>query len=117
MKMKSRLLAVLIAAMALAAWGFSRHERARKVYFPIDAQAPQGILRIDGRALIDINTADEALLQELPGIGPELAQKIARYRAEHGAFASARDLLSVGGIGEAKLEAIRPRAGVDTISN
>ena len=37
-------------------------------------------------------------------VGPSLAQAIIDYRAEHGAFETAEDLLNVKGIGEAKLE-------------
>ncbi|MDR1999178.1 MAG: SLBB domain-containing protein, partial [Frankiaceae bacterium] len=35
---------------------------------------------------IDINTADAAALDALPGIGPVLAQRIVQWRAEHGRF-------------------------------
>ena len=39
--------------------------------------------------------------------GPSLAQAIIDYRAEHGDFTAAEDLLNVKGIGEAKLEGFR----------
>ena len=64
----------------------------------------------DGR--IDINSASLQQLQLLPGIGETLAQRILDYREEHGAFASVDDLLNVSGIGEKKLEQIRPYAKV-----
>jgi len=56
---------------------------------------------------IDINTADIALLEELPGIGPALAERIARYRKQHGIFQSLNDLQNVPGIGEKRIEKIR----------
>lgn len=59
------------------------------------------------RVLVNINTADAEELETLTGIGPSLAQAILDYRAEHGAFRSAEDLLLVKGIGEAKLEGFR----------
>lgn len=59
------------------------------------------------REPIDINTAAAEELQELTGIGPALAQAIVDYRAEHGPFRSADELLEVSGIGEAKLGGIR----------
>ena len=37
--------------------------------------------------LIDVNTADEALLQRLPGIGPALAARIVADREANGLFA------------------------------
>lgn len=57
---------------------------------------------------VDVNTADAQALQSLPGVGPSTAQKIVDFRQEHGAFKSADDLLDVPGIGEKKLEKMRP---------
>lgn len=59
------------------------------------------------RVLVDINTATAEELDTLTGIGPALAQAIVDYRAEHGDFTSAEDLLAVKGIGEAKLAELR----------
>lgn len=56
---------------------------------------------------VNINTADEAQLQLLPGIGPVLAQRIVAWRQTNGDFAIAEDLLAVEGIGLTKLEEIR----------
>lgn len=55
---------------------------------------------------VDINRADAAELEILPGIGPTLAQAIIRWRNENGGFAAADDLLLVPGIGPAKLAAL-----------
>ena len=59
------------------------------------------------RVLINVNTATAEELETLTGIGPSLAQAIIDYRAEHGDFTAAEDLLNVKGIGEAKLEGFR----------
>jgi len=59
-------------------------------------------------ALININTADAALLDTLPGIGPSTAQKIIEYRDQNGVFATVEDLLKVPGIGPSTLENLRP---------
>jgi len=59
------------------------------------------------KSRIDVNTAAAEELEQLTGIGPALAEAIVRYRAEHGPFQSAEELLRVSGIGEGKLEAIR----------
>jgi competence protein ComEA len=56
---------------------------------------------------IDINTAPVDLLDELPGVGPAIAQAIVSYRDEHGPFGSVDGLLDVPGIGEAKLAQLR----------
>lgn len=52
-------------------------------------------------ALININTADEALLDTLPGIGPSKATAIIQYRTDHGPFARVEDIQNVSGIGPA----------------
>ena len=65
-----------------------------------------------GSGTVDINTADAASLESLPGIGPSLAAAIVEHRRRHGPFASVDDLIDVSGIGPVKLEQIRPRATV-----
>ena len=59
----------------------------------------------DGK--IDINTATQAQLILLPGIGEELANRIIAYRTQNGPFASIVDLMNVEGIGKTKLENIQ----------
>jgi competence protein ComEA len=57
---------------------------------------------------LDLNTADEAALDALPGIGPATAKAIVEHRAKIGRFTSVDQLLDVRGIGTAKLEQLRP---------
>ena len=57
---------------------------------------------------LDLNQATLQQLDALPGIGPATAQAILDYRAQHGRFRSVDDLQNVRGIGDAKLEQIRP---------
>jgi len=56
---------------------------------------------------IDLNRSPAAELEELPGVGPVLASRIVEYREANGPFSEIEDLLDVGGIGEAKLAAMR----------
>ena len=51
---------------------------------------------------ININTASEKELVELPGVGPSTAQKIIRYRQENGAFSTIDEIKNVRGIGDGK---------------
>ncbi|HEX5097513.1 MAG TPA: ComEA family DNA-binding protein [Acidimicrobiia bacterium] len=55
---------------------------------------------------IDVNTATEAQLETLPGIGPSLAAAIVAER-EKGPFKSVDDLGRVRGIGDARLDQLR----------
>lgn len=64
-------------------------------------------------APININSADAALLDTLPGIGPSTAQKIVEYRDQNGPFVSVEDLLKIPGIGPSTLEEIRPLVTVE----
>lgn len=57
---------------------------------------------------IPINTAAAEQLENLPGIGPALAHRIVEYRKKNGPFKSIDELLNVKGIGQKKLEALRP---------
>lgn len=59
-----------------------------------------------GGGKVNINTATASQLEELPGIGPSLAQRIVDYRDKHGPFRTPRDLMKVQGIGEKKFAAL-----------
>lgn len=61
---------------------------------------------------VRINSASASELQQLPGIGPALAQRIVEIR-NNGRFTSADDLLRVPGIGKAKLAKLRDYVEVD----
>jgi len=56
----------------------------------------------------DLNRADRAQLLQLPGVGPNLADRITAARDEHGGFSSPDDLRLVPGIGPARVERLRP---------
>ena len=59
-------------------------------------------------APVDVNSADAATLQTVPGIGPRLAERIVAFRQTNGAFASPDDLLDVRGVSDRLLEKIAP---------
>lgn len=62
--------------------------------------------------LVNINTADEATLETLNGVGPVLGASIIAYRTEHGPFTSIDQLDEVSGIGPATMEDLRSQVTV-----
>jgi competence protein ComEA len=67
-------------------------------------------------ALTDVNRADQAELEQVPGIGPGLAKKIDDHRRAHGPFQSVEELRQVKGIGPATYEKLRAFVRVEPSS-
>ncbi len=61
---------------------------------------------------INLNTADAAGLEQLPGIGPAIAARIIAWREQNGPFRSVDELTAVSGIGQKTLDGLRDRATV-----
>ena len=62
--------------------------------------------------LVNLNTADQALLETLPDVGPVTAEAIIAWRTEHGGFTAVDELLEVDGIGDATLAELTPHVTV-----
>lgn len=62
--------------------------------------------------MVNINTADAAMLEMLPGIGATKAAAIVAYRDENGPFATVEALGMVKGIGEGMLEKLKDKITV-----
>ena len=58
------------------------------------ATEPEGLA-----SRVNLNTADAAALESLPGIGPALAQRIIDYRMANGPFQTTAEIQDVRGIG------------------
>ena len=61
---------------------------------------------------MNLNTATQAELETLPGVGPVTATSILEWRTEHGAFSSVDELLEVSGIGDVTLSEIAPHVTI-----
>ncbi len=97
----------VLFAVSLAFLHKTSYEGTAHGDYTVSVQEKTDEITAPTRVLVNINTADAEELETLTGIGPALAQAIIDYRAGHGAFRSADDLLLVKGIGEAKLEGFR----------
>jgi comEA protein len=117
---ESRILIFLVAALFLGSIvSLYRHHRLQRSP-QISVSSPEVVAQADvldstgdekatqalgGR--LNINTASEGELQSLPGIGPQLAERIVSYRQAHGPFPCAHDITRVRGIGEKTYQRIR----------
>lgn len=57
---------------------------------------------------VDVNTASAPELERLPRVGPALAERLVRWRSEHGPLRTLADLDAVPGVGPALLEQLAP---------
>ena len=71
-------------------------------------------LGFSGEAQLNLNTATVEQLEALPGIGPELAQRILEYRTQHGPFKNVDGLKNVKGVAEGKLAKLRDKITTET---
>jgi competence protein ComEA len=69
---------------------------------PPEKKGKKSTLSADPTTKVNLNTATADQLQNLPGIGPTMAQRILTWRGQHGRFDSIGQLRDVGGIGDAK---------------
>ena len=76
-----------------------------------EIEVPQEDIQPDLTPL-DLNSATEAELMELPGIGEELARRIVEYRENNGPFSAVEDIMQVSGIGERKFAGLKDRVTV-----
>lgn len=75
-----------------------------------DEQGGDSAAASDGR--ININTASEAQLCEIPGVGATRAAAIVSYRETHGVFEKPEDIMKVSGIKEGMYEKIKDSISV-----
>ena len=80
--------------------------------FAGDARSSASVDAAPLAAPLDINRADLADLDRLPGIGPVLARRILERRRDRGKFQAVEDLLAVPGIGPRLFARLRTRVRV-----
>lgn len=86
----------LLALVGVLVWRVS-HQPLAEPHLPIDAGYR-----------IDLNLADAATLQLLPGLGPSIAKNVVRHRETHGPFRSPAELENVHMIGPVLRQRIEP---------
>lgn len=74
------------------------------------AASATGATSVSGAgSMVRLNSATEAELETLPGIGPALAGRIVEHRNRHGAFQRIEDIQEVPGIGAGRFEKMKGR--------
>jgi len=79
----------------------------------VRAQAPAASLE-KAAPVINLNTASAADLENLPGVGAKMAERIVEYRQKNGPFKKIEDLMNVKGIGEKNFLKLKARLSVGT---
>jgi competence ComEA-like helix-hairpin-helix protein len=79
---------------------------------PITPTQPVTPARSDSAGQVDLNSADVASLDSLPGVGPSRARAIVRYRETNGPFRAVQELARVSGFGPAALGRLQGRVTV-----
>ena len=98
-------LAVLSLLAGLIGWRYYADRYATR---PTD-HAPQAVHRVD------LNRATKSELMQVPGIGPQLADRILTHRDTAGRFNRVEDLDGVYGIGGLTLDKLRPWLTVGSV--
>ena len=108
---RERVTLAVIGLMALAGLGVLGWQQQRPPLELITAAAPAQAAQwnetLASSRTVDVNTADAAELERLPGVGPALARRIVEDRKLHGPFGAPEELTRVPGIGAKTVEALK----------
>ena len=92
----------LLTAAVLGWYALDRRDMQPAAFAPAQSAPRQQ------QAALNVNTATADELEDLPGIGPALAERILAWRAGNGPFSGPEDLQQVSGVGPALCQAIEP---------
>lgn len=93
------LMILIVVLISINIVNYSKRENLKKSH---------SVLVEEGAVRISINDADAAELEDLPGIGPILAERIVEYRKKDGGFKTLEELKEVKGIGDKIFQKILP---------
>ena len=97
-----RALLVVLAVVALAATGSAAEQK------PAAPAKAAAAAKATASSPVNLNTATQAQLETLPGIGAKAAERILEYRQKNGNFKKVEDLMNVKGIGEKAFLKLKP---------
>ena len=97
-----RALLMILAVVALAAVGAAADQKSASPATKASAA------KATAASPVNLNTATQAQLETLPGVGAKAAQRILEYRQKNGNFKKVEDLMNVKGIGEKAFLKLKP---------
>ena len=103
-----RALLVILAVLAFAATGAAADQKTAS------AKSTAATVKATAASPVNLNTATQAQLETLPGIGAKAAQRILEYRQKNGNFKKIEDLMNVKGIGEKAFLKLKPLLTITT---
>lgn len=74
---------------------------------PRSNTAPPNVRRTEALFHLNINTASARELEELPGVGKVIAERIVAYREQYGRFRRPEELLMVNGVSDKKFRELQ----------
>jgi competence protein ComEA len=77
-----------------------------------DKEKPAGKAAAPAAAVVNLNSATQAQLESLPGVGAATAKRILEYRQKNGSFKKIEELMNVKGIGEKAFLKLKPHVTV-----
>ena len=99
---------------------YARNDRKRHAETTEKAEKRTANDRLEGKSfhemttIIDLNSADTAMLQQLPGIGPTFAKRIVEYRSKLGGYHAAGQLLEVFDMDSSRYEKFKDKIKIDS---
>jgi competence protein ComEA len=100
--MVRRCLSMFVMVLGLATVGFAQ------------TPAPGAEAKPPKAVVVNLNTATQAELESLPGIGARVAARIVEYRQKNGPFKKIEELMNVQGVGEKSFLKLRSQLTVGT---
>ena len=102
---------ILVFAALLVAASASAADPQDKPAKPVRAKSTASAPAVPA-APVNLNTATQAQLESLPGIGASTAKRIVEYRQKSGGFKKIEELMNVKGIGEKSFLKLKPHVTV-----
>lgn len=97
------MLLTIVAITAIPAAAQQSSPKTGKPAAAVKAEKPA-----PSAAPVNLNTATQAQLETLPGVGAKAAERILEYRQKNGQFRKIEDLMNVKGIGEKSFLKLKP---------